>query len=248
MKLLQKVILAISLISTSEISIAQSIAVNAQKDSNSIRINTQPKAPIRKFYFGNSIDGAIFSTALIDRAGTNSLGTLRFSGFLHIGATYNYNFNKHVGIYTGLDLKNIGVIEKFDLFNATTKSRVYALGVPLGLRLGNMVSRNYFMLGGGVDLALHYKRKYWNDKQPKTKYNDWFSKETEILMPYVFAGIALKGTTIKIQYYPTNFFNQDFSVGTDLFTGLPIRPYANTKVNLLLLSIGRDMDFSKKKK
>jgi hypothetical protein len=208
--------------------------------------NIKKTVPIKKFYFGNSLDGAILSTALIDKAGSNSLGTLRAGGFFHIGFTYNYNFSKNQGFYTGLDLKNIGFIEKYSLSDITMKKRTYTLGVPLGFRLGNMTKRSYFFLGAGVDIAFHYKAKYWSNVQSKIKYNDWFSKETEILQPYLFAGFAVKGTTFKVQYYTNNFLNQDYTA-YDINAQL-VKPYANTKVNLLLFSLGRDMNFRKLKK
>lgn len=209
-------------------------------------LSLRSKAPIRKPYWGNSLDGMIFSTALIDHNGDKSLGTLRFSMFLHIGGTYNYNFNNNVAVYTGLDLKNIGFIEKFKAFNnLTIKRRVYTLGIPVGLRLGNMKTRDYFFLGGGLDVAFHYKEKSWSSIYRKSKYREWFSDQTQILMPYIFAGVAYKGTTLKIQYYPGNFFNQDFKaydIGHNV-----IKPYTGTKVNLLLVSIGRDMKFGRGK-
>jgi hypothetical protein len=204
------------------------------------------KAPIRKAYWGNSLDGMIFSTALINNNGSNSLGTLRFSMFFHIGATYNYNFSKGVGIYTGLDIKNIGFIEKYDAFDVTVKKRVYTLGVPVGLRFGNMKTRDYFFLGGGLDVAFHYKEKAWSSLFNKTKSNEWFSDRSEILLPYIFAGVSLKGTTIKIQYYPTNFLNEDFQ-SFDISTNTYYKPFTGKKVNLLLVSVGRDMRFGKKK-
>lgn len=221
-----------------------SISVETKKQTMSI--STGGKAPIRKPYWGNSLDGMIFSTALINNNGNNSLGTLRFSMFFHIGATYNYNFSKSAGIYTGLDIKNIGFIEKYDAFDLTVKKRVYTLGVPVGLRFGNMKTRDYFFLGGGLDVAFHYKEKAWSDLFSKTKSNDWFSKRSEILLPYVFAGVSLKGTTLKIQYYPTNFLNEDYQEFNTI-TNTYDKPFAGKKVNLLLVSVGRDLKFSRKK-
>lgn len=219
----------------------QAQEITSSKDSAGHRIkiglNSSPKVLVRKPYFGNSLDAAIFSTALIDNGGKQSLGTLRFSAFFHLGFTYNYNFSNNVGIYTGLDLKNIGFIEKYSFNDMTAKQRVYALGVPVGLRLGNMKSRDYFFAGGGLDVAVHYKYKFWSNTQSKVKTNDWFSNNTELLLPYVFAGVAVSGTTFKIQYYPTNFLSN-----TALYNP------RNTKVNLLLFSVGRDMDFGNRNK
>src|SRR5579872_6442688 len=76
------------------------------------------KEPIQKFYVGNGLDAAIFSTATIQRNNingtTNSMGLLRFSGFLNVGFTFNLNLNRHFGVYTGIDIKNIGFIEHAD--------------------------------------------------------------------------------------------------------------------------------------
>jgi len=65
------------------------------------------------------------------------------------------------------------------------------------------------------------------------------------LMPYIFAGVAYRGTTFKIQYYPTNFLNENFE--QKLVGGGTLKPFAGKNVNLLLFSIGRDMSFGRKK-
>jgi hypothetical protein len=244
MKLIHKTIFAITFWAGMGTAIAQETKSN---ESPATKTDNEQKVSIGKPYFGNSLDGMILSTALINNNGAKSLGTLRFTAFAHVGFTYNYNISKNIGIYTGLDVKNIGIIEKFDVQNVTVKDRVYTIGVPVGLRFGNMPKRNYFFLGGGLDLPFHYKHKIWSDAQPKTKFNEWFSNYTNVFMPYLFAGIGIKGTTLKVQYYPNNFFNEDKSVGTSA-TGQPIKIFANKNVNLLLVSIGRDMNFSKKKK
>ncbi|MES2480240.1 MAG: hypothetical protein V4561_14215 [Bacteroidota bacterium] len=244
MKLIHKTILAITFWASTGTAMAQDAKGS---ESPATKADNEQKVTIGKPYFGNSLDGMILSTALINDNGAKSLGTLRFTAFAHVGFTYNYNISKNIGVYTGLDVKNIGLIEKFDVQNVTVKDRVYTVGVPVGLRFGNMPKRNYFFLGGGLDLPFHYKHKIWSDALPKTKFNEWFSDYTNVFMPYLFAGIGIKGTTLKVQYYPNNFFNEDKSVGTTA-TGQPIKIFANKNVNLLLVSIGRDMNFSKKKK
>lgn len=216
------------------------------KAGESMCTDTTCKVPIRKIYNGNSLDGMIFSTAMIDNKGVNSLGTLRFTMFFNFGSTFNYNFNKTLGVYTGVDIKNIGFIEKYSLTDATMKQRVYTLGVPLGIKVGNMPKNSYFFLGGGVDLAFHYKEKFWSATVKKQKYGEWFSDHTNLLMPYVFAGLSIKSSSLKIQYYPGNFLNESFSGPTAM--GTLIAPYAGKKVNLLLISVGRDIKFKRKSK
>lgn len=232
-------LLAIGFCMTINSLFAQNDASKPSNNSHSISIGTKKKVPIKKAYIGNAIDGMIFSTAFINRPNVSSKnGTLRFSAFLHYGHTLNYNFSNQLGIYTGADIKNIGFIEKDNGF--TYKKRVYTLGVPLGLRFGNMSSRNYIFLGGGLDMALNYKEKFWSKDIKKTKSSEWFGKETDLFMPYIFAGYAHNGFTVKVQYYPNNFLNEDY---TRMAIGTPTKIFAGTKVNLLLLSLGMDIDW-----
>jgi hypothetical protein len=244
MNLLQKAILSSLGLIAFTVAKAQDSTPASGDKGQAVNMGMKSKVPIGKPYFGNSLDGLIFSTALIDIGGKQSLGTLRFSAFFHIGGTYNYNFNKSVGIYTGLDIKNIGFIEKYETLNATLKQRVYTLGVPVGIRLGNMKTRDYFFMGGGLDVAVHYKYKFWSSTQSKIKITEWFSDNTELLLPYLFAGISVKGTTIKIQYYPTNLISPN-SLYAKLYDPKLASP--TPKANLLLFSVGKDLNFSKNK-
>ncbi|WP_344823154.1 outer membrane beta-barrel protein [Rurimicrobium arvi] len=229
-----------------------SFSIKAQDTTGMINqsaMSIRSQAPIRKPYWGNSLDGMIFSASRMDPKLSNQSQAVRFSMFLNIGFTYNYNFCNAFGIYTGLDVKNIGYITKNQLLGIgeqTIKRRVYTIGLPVGLRLGNMKKRDYFFLGGGLDLAFHYKEKEWIEKRSsKTKFSEWFSSRNETLMPYVYAGFGYHGTTIKVQYYPGSFMNQDY-VSTDPVSGIMHKPYAGQKVNLILFSIGRDMKYGRK--
>jgi hypothetical protein len=216
---------------------------SAQTDdkANPATIEVSPaKTPVNRFYMGNSLDGMIFGTSFLTKTGYSRETTpLRFTMFLHLGFTYNYDFNNYSGIYTGLDLKNIGFTEKESGF--TIKRRVYTLGIPLGLRFGNMSRRKYVFLGGGVDFAINYKEKQWGNGTKKEKFNEWFSDRSKLVMPYVFLGYCHRGLTLKAQYYPGNFLNEDF---TENVSGAPFKPYAGyEKTNLLLFSVGFDMHF-----
>jgi hypothetical protein len=204
--------------------------------------------PIEKFYVGNSLDGAIFSTAMIQHTtnlvggGTttnNSSGTLRFTLVVNFGFTFNFNLSRHLGVYTGIDLKNIGFIEKFQDAN-TIKRRTYNIGAPLGIKIGNMAKkRAYIFLGGGMDIPVNYKEKTFVIRNQKNKNNYWLSDRTPAFMPYLFAGFAInRGATFKVQYYPNNFLNPDFVSGG-------AKPYAGMDVHLILLSLGVNLRYGK---
>ena len=195
--------------------------------------------PIQKFFIANSFDGAIFSSATIQNTNpttnvvTNKYGTLRFSYFINYGLTFNWNAGRHFGVYAGADIKNIGFIEKLTYNGNTAKRRVYTFGIPVGIKIGNMAKKGrYLFLGGGADVPFNYKEKQFVIRGQKTKFNEWFSDRTPMVMPYVFAGASIhKGITLKAQYYPNNFLNPDFTSNLG-------KIYAGYDVHLLLLSVG----------
>lgn len=185
---------------------------------------SQTGLPIRKLYVGTAFDGAIFSTALVDKTDASLIlpapggpipstktpvwTPLRFSLFLNIGFTFNYNFNRHIGIFTGIDVKNIGYIEETEN-DQMVKRRSYNAGAPLGIRIGNMGKNNAgFFIGGGIDYTINYKEKRFLNRNEKYVYTEWFSSRTPTYMPYVFAGVSnKKGLSLKVQYYPNDFLN-----------------------------------------
>src|SRR5690606_36670945 len=106
----------------------------------------------RKFYTASGIDGLIFSSAMLTRTGVaDRLTPLRFS-LLSLGITLHYDFSRSFGANTGVGIKNIGFIEKFSGPDSTVKRRVYALGVPLAIKLGNLKERKFIFAGDGADL------------------------------------------------------------------------------------------------
>ena len=202
------------------------------------------KAPtVRKFYVAGGLDAAIFSTGTIHHdAGTpgvngtsaqsiNTLGIIRFTA-TSLGVSFNWNFSPHIGIFTGLDIKNIGYIEQDNGY--TLKRRTYNVGVPLGIKIGNMANnKGKIFLGGGLDAPINYNEKYFHDRDNKKRINEWFSDRTPALMPYVFGGVTFnQGVSIKVQYYPNNFLNENFKDNAGAM------PNAGTVVNLLLFSLG----------
>jgi hypothetical protein len=204
------------------------MAKSPEPDSLKVR---KPLQPVRRFYVGSGMDGLLFSTANIKNGTSETNGKLRFSYILNWGFTFNLNLSRHLGIYTGIDIKNIGFIE--EIGGITVKRRTYNVGAPLGIKIGNMASKKpYFFMGGGVDVPVNYREKVFSVRNQKAKFNEWFSERTPQIMPYVFAGLALnRGVTLKVQYYPNNFLNPDFKKNG-------VMPYAGYDVHLEMLSLG----------
>lgn len=205
--------------------------------------SVQP-TPSNKWYVGNSFDGAVFSTAYFTRPGAKEEFTfVRFS-MLNFGYHFNYDFDNHFGIFTGIGIKNLGFIEKVG--DSTIKRRVYTLGVPLGFKLGNLKAKHYGFIGGGIDVPFNYREKGFVKRSDKQKFSEWFSKRNADYMPYVFAGISYgHGATLKIQYYPSNFFNPEF---TETKNGVTSKPYAGYDAKLLYVTLGFDINYKKAKK
>lgn len=210
----------------------------------------------KKFYFSNSFDGAIITTAIdkgvfpLNNGVPTTVGTPRFTYFFNMGFNVNYDFNQHIGLFSGLGIKNIGFIEKITPLDSTVKRRVYAVGLPLGIRIGNIKKKNYVFAGGGVDVPFNYKEKGYVRRGNKDKFNEWFSDRTPSYMSYGFVGVSFKpGFYVKLQYYPGNFMNAGFTE-TITVNGISTvnAPYAKYDIELLMFSIGLDIRYSNKLK
>lgn len=200
-----------------------------------------------RFYVSNGLDFAMLSTSINSRPGKSTYLTVpRFTALVNIGFIFNYDLSNRVGLMTGLGLRNIGFIEKEG--DTTIKRRVYALGVPLGIKIGDLRNRNFIFLGGGIDIPLHYQEKVFEKRSDKHRTGDWFSERTPRVMPFVFAGYSFDpGITFKLQYYPGNFLNQDYEETNLSMSPLPYKPYTDYKVNLLILSLGIDIHYNQYK-
>jgi len=200
--------------------------------------------PTRKLYRSAGFDGAIFSTADMKKTGEKEkLTTLRFTLFFNIGHNFNYDLNDHFGIFTGVNIKNIGYIEKVG--DSTIKRRVYTIGIPIGVKFGNLSHRNFVFAGTGLDMPFNYKEKGYVTRGNKDKYNEWFSSRTATFMPYFFVGVSVTpGVIFKLQYYPVNFLNTDY---TSTANGISYKPYSMYEsLKLIALSVGWDIHYRTK--
>lgn len=231
--------------------LAAPLATNAQNTDNA-EIVFAPK----KFYFSNSFDGTLITTAThygafpLNAGMPTTVGTARFTYFLNTGFNVNYDFNSTIGIFTGLGIKNIGFIEKIKPLDSTIKRRVFALGLPVGIKIGNLKKKTYGFLGGGVDVPFNYREKGFVNRGDKDKFNEWFSDRTASYMPYAFAGVSFKpGIYFKVQLYPGNFMNPDYTQTTTV-GGVTVnsKPYALYDIEVLMFSIGLDIRYSNKMK
>lgn len=158
---------------------------------------------------------------------------VRFTVFFHLGQYIHMDLNNTFGLYSGLGVRNVGMITDESLpqtVSATGGSvlysdykivrRQYMLGIPLAIKLGSFKNHFYIFGGGEYEMAFHMKEKYWTDtfdrSGAKTKSNKWFSNQTPTFLPSVFAGIQFpRGFNIKFKYYLTDFLNSDYKISSN---------------------------------
>ncbi len=179
----------------------------------------------KKISLTASAEGSMFQLALLEIGGQSELSTLRYSYFWNGGTHANFHINDKLTFYTGLSIKNLGFIYKGD--SNTYKYRVYTLGVPVGLKIGDFKGK-HVIVGGGVDFPFNYKEKSWvHNRKNKTKFNEWFSNRVNPVMPYVTAGYRFGNSfTVKFMYYPTDFWNNNL---------------LSNSANLMTLTLGFDV-------
>ncbi len=174
---------------------------------------------------------------------------LRFTCFFHVGQYLHMDFSDNLGIYTGLAVRNVGLIsdEKLEVPNGTGVGtmmpdykiirRQYTLGLPLALKLGSF-NNHFFVFGGGeIEYAFVYKEKYWKSHDrdgEKTKNVEWFASQTPDFMPSVFVGVQMPGgINVKVKYYLDNFLNNSYKSSS---TVSDLTRYETSKVAYVSLS------------
>jgi hypothetical protein len=149
---------------------------------------------------------------------------LRFTAFFHLSQYWHFDFTGNVGIYSGLGVKNVGIISDEMLYNASPGietyqpykiiRRLYTGGIPLALKLGSFKDNLCFFGGAEFEFGIHYKEKYWNSHDrsgSKTKYTEWFGSQTQPFLPSAIAGVQFPGgINLKFKYYLNDFLNHDY--------------------------------------
>jgi len=188
----------------------------------------------RKTYTTTSAEW-IFSYATTDINGSDKGTRLRFSPVFNVQTTLNKDLGRKFGLFSGIAVRNIGLI--YDVPNSSEKKkfRSYNIGIPFGFKLGN-VNKTYLIGGYELELPVNYKEKTFIDERKVDKFNVWFSKRTPPMMHSVFLGFQTsKGTSIKFKYYMSNFFNEGFQ-STDHLGNL-YKPFQNFEAHVFYVSL-----------
>ncbi len=205
----------------------------------------QPPKQHKTIHYRTTSYEFIFSFANVKGVSGNQYNSgLRFSGFYNEQAQYHFDFSKGIGIYTGLGIRNVGMIT-YPATGVELKQRVYGLGVPLALKLGNMWHRTYLSLGGEAEYFFNYKIKYFIGGH-KTKFNKWFPDQVNAFNPSVFVELQSKsGLFIRGKYYLMDFLKPQNSLA--LPDGTLIPGYSQSS-KLFYVSFGFNIKAFKKMK
>jgi len=164
--------------------------------------------------------------------GTDLDGAVRFTPFFNFGNNLNVDFSEKAGFYAGWSIHNTGFIYDVDE-NTRKKVRSYYLGIPVGIKLGNM-DGTYLYTGYEVEFPFNYKEKTFINEQ-KTKFSTWFSSRTAIQQSFTVGVQSPYGASLKFKYYFTNFYKQGYSESDG--NGGTVKPYEDFNANVFWLSL-----------
>lgn len=138
---------------------------------------------------------------------------VRWAPVFNTQTMLNYDLSPAFGIYTGVAIRNVGFIaDDPDSSVIRKKFRTYNVGVPLGIKVGNL---NGTFIYAGVDgeYAFNFKEKTFNNDGKSGKSVYWFNNRVNEWQAAVHVGFQFyRGTNVKFKYYLTKFFNEDRDV------------------------------------
>jgi len=192
----------------------------------------------QKFYTTSSGE-IILSLAEIDTGDEPTpQNIVRFSPWFNVQMLGNVDFNEHIGMFFGMNIRNVGFIARNSTTQIKKKFRVYDLGIPVGFKVGNLKSM-FFYGGYEFELPFNYKEKTFENEIKTKKYSVWFSDRVPTYYHAVFAGIQFPyGANLKFKYYLSTFHNTDFE---EIIDGETIKPYANLKANVFYIALSFTM-------
>lgn len=191
----------------------------------------------KKLYSSTSLE-IIFSFAEVGADSISISNVMRFAPVVNFQWLLNYDMSKNFGVYSGLDIRNLGFIRENLAVdpNLKFKHRVYTFGLPLGLKVGDLDNGVFVYFGGQVEWAWNYKEKRFEDKEKVDKFVEWNSKRVNQIQTSAFVGINFPyGMNIKFKYYFTDLLNEDF-VQYDA-NGTANYPYAGQRSQIFYFSI-----------
>jgi hypothetical protein len=200
----------------------------------SLRTFATEKDSTSKVYFSSGANGSILSFSSVKQGGESLKSLPRYTIFFNVGTNINIDASPLVGFFSGANISNIGMITQYGN-DVKLKQRVYALGVPVGIKFGKL-DEAFVYAGAEASFALNYKEKRFEGGEKVDKFNEWFSDRTTQVMPSVFVGFQQKGGFgIKVQYFLSDFLNADYQKAG-------IKPYAGIESRIFFVTVSYAFD------
>jgi hypothetical protein len=177
----------------------------------------------------------IFSFAKISKNGVDISSNLRWSPVFNIQIYSNHDFSQHMGLFYGIAMHNVGFIYDVPQSDTLKKHRTYNIGIPIGIKLGNL-GKDMFLYGGyEFEMPFHYKEKTFVNKDKKDKISVYFPQQVNWFTQSVFFGLNFRGgANIKFKYYLNGFFNKDY---TETVNGVKVKPFANFDAQVFYIAL-----------
>jgi hypothetical protein len=178
----------------------------------------------------------IFSFANIKQGGNNIDSKLRWSPVFNWQLFRNHDFTQHFGLFYGFAIRNVGFV--YDIPNSDTlkKYRTYNVGIPVGIKLGNIESGTFVYGGYEFEMPFHYKEKTFVNGDKKDKITAYFTDRVNWYTQSAFVGINFKrGLNIKFKYYLDNFFNPDYSEVNSI--NVRVKPFSDFNAHVFYFAL-----------
>lgn len=204
--------------------------------SPTVNAQAPDATPTGKYYLASAGE-TIFSLGIVESKSSDLSPVVRFSPVFNIQEQMHFDFNDHFGIYTGIGVRNVGLISHVTDLSGNTekiKERSYSLGVPLAFKFGDLKSGSNLALGVEAELMFAYKRKIIQGDH-KNRYTAWLSDNVNNFNPSFYAELKFqKGQYIRVKYYLRDFLNYR---GITLINGETVPDYG-PKSPLFYVAIG----------
>jgi len=177
----------------------------------------------------------IFSGAQLKDNGNEIPSVMRFTLVVNMQNYLNVDMSDNFGWFTGLAVRNVGFIYDVPNTGLRKKIRTYNLGIPIGVKVGNL-DKAFFFGGYEIEFPFNYRERTFDNEVRTEKFSVWFSDRTPVAYHTIMVGIQLpQSATIKFKYYLNNYLNKDFTE-TDS-NGMTTQPFQFLDVNVFYFSL-----------
>jgi hypothetical protein len=179
----------------------------------------------------------IFSFAKISKGGVDVASNLRWSPVFNWQVFSNHDFTQHFGVFYGIAIRNVGFVYDVPQSDTLKKHRTYNIGIPIGIKLGNLDKGNFLYGGYEFEMPFHYKEKTFVNKDKKDdKISVYFPNQVNWYTQSVFVGVNFKGgLNVKFKYYLNEFFNANYTE-TDA-SGNKVKPFSDFNAHVFYFAL-----------